>query len=77
MAAVEHLEYVTQDGDRWDAIAYRYYGDPHRYEPILRANPAVPIRPILPGGVRLLIPVLPSDDRVADADLPPWKRGTA
>lgn len=77
MAVVEHLEYVTQDGDRWDTIAYRHYGNPHRYEPILRANPGVPIRPILPGGVRLLIPVLPQSDLVADADLPPWKRGSA
>jgi len=71
---VEHLTHVTTRGERWDQLAYRYYGDPHRYEPIIRANPSVPITPTLPGGVRLLVPVIPPTDLVAEADLPPWKR---
>lgn len=71
--AAEYVEYVTQDGDRWDLIAYRMYGDALAFEPIVVANPHVPIRPTLPGGLRLLVPVR---DDAELADVPPWKRGT-
>ena len=65
--------YITTEGDRWDLIAWRAFGDPHGYEPIIRANPAVGPVPVLPGGVRLLIPATETAAPVADA-LPPWKR---
>ena len=31
-------EYVTKEGDRFDLIAFRFYGDPLGYAPILEAN---------------------------------------
>ncbi len=67
----EFVTYVTRDGDRWDAIAYEMYGDATAYEPIIAANPSVPIRPTLEGGQRLLIPIR---EATATAALPPWKR---
>lgn len=70
----EYVEHITVDGERWDQIAHRYYGDVFAYGPIIAANPHVPIRPVLPGGIRLLIPVR---NAPALADLPPWKRGDA
>lgn len=74
MAETPYLEHVTSDGERWDQIAHRYYGDARRYEPIVTANPQVPIVPVLPGGLVLRIPLLEEGDTVAAADLPPWKR---
>lgn len=68
----EFVEHVTTEGERWDLLAWRYYGDPHRYEAIIAANPEAPIRPTLPSGLRLRIPVLPAPDVLA-AGLPPWK----
>jgi len=70
----EYLEYTTQQDDRWDLIAYRFYGDATRYEPIVRANPHVAIRPTLPAGETLRVPVLEASDAVPSAELPPWKR---
>ena len=71
-----YLEIVTRDGDRWDSLAWRYYGDPYRYEPLIAANPHAPIVPILPSGLRLAVPVLTAPTTpTAPADLPPWKRG--
>jgi len=70
----EYLEYVTKEGDRWDKIAYDYYGDPFAYERIIVANPAVPIIPILPSGIKLLIPVVEEEETLASEELPPWKR---
>lgn len=69
---IEYITYVTEEGDRWDTIAYRVYGDVHAYEPIIQANPTVPIRPMLEGGIRLRIPIRASGS--AAASLPPWKR---
>jgi len=70
-----HLEIITREGERWDLLAWTYYGDPTRYEPIIAANPQVPITPFLAAGIRLAIPVLAPVPTTAAADLPPWKRG--
>lgn len=72
---IEALEYVTMDGDRWDALAWRFYGDASAYEAIIMANPSVSITPLLPSGVTLLIPVLPAATNILNPqDVPPWKR---
>jgi phage tail protein X len=67
----DYVEYVTKDNDRWDAIADWAYHDPYGYEPIIAANPHAPIRPVLPAGIKLYIPV--RAPQVA-SNLPPWKR---
>ena len=33
------MRYITKDGDRWDLIAYRLYGDPYVYDALLLYNP--------------------------------------
>lgn len=66
------VEHITSDGDRWDSLAWKYYGDPYAYERIIRANPAVPIIPILPAGIRLLIPVIDPPQPAETGPLPPW-----
>lgn len=70
-----YKEYRTKDGDRWDLLAWEWYGDPLRWEPILAANPHAPIFPRLPRGIRLLIPVLPYASNVRSIEsIPPWLR---
>lgn len=66
----QYIEVTTIDDDRWDLIAWRVYGDPFLYEPIIVANPSVPIRPVLPGGLVLRVP-LRAAPPVGGA--PPWK----
>ncbi|KVG24739.1 hypothetical protein WL05_01785 [Burkholderia ubonensis] len=67
------LTHITTEGERWDQIAYRYYGNPFAYERIIAANPDVPIAPRLASGIALSIPVVSNDD-VPDEELPPWMR---
>lgn len=69
---MEYYEYITKEGDRWDLIAYDFYGDATMYEPIIVANPEVPIIPILPSGIKLKIPVIEIKNIIEE--LPPWKR---
>ena len=70
------LRHITSDGERWDHLADRYYGDPYGYVRICEANPFVPLYPVFPAGVLLAIPVIDAAPAQL-ADLPPWKRGTA
>ncbi|KKP40313.1 MAG: hypothetical protein UR30_C0005G0094 [Candidatus Peregrinibacteria bacterium GW2011_GWC2_33_13] len=68
----DYYEYVTKDGDRWDLIAYEFYADATLYEPIITANPEVPITPILPSGLKLKIPVMEDNNQI-QFELPPWR----
>jgi phage tail protein X len=68
----EYMEYVTIDGDRWDLIAWAMYGNAALMEPIIVANPQVPISRRLTGGLTLRIPIL--DIQPAVTGMPPWKR---
>lgn len=75
----DYFEHVTADGDRWDMLAWRYYGDQYKQTVLLEANRhlwsdklgAPP--PILKNGIVLIIPVIEAEAG-NEAGLPPWKR---
>ncbi len=71
-AQPEFIVHITADGERWDLLAFRYYGDATEYAPIIRANPKVAIEPVFEAGIRIDIPVL-ADSAVVNVDLPPWR----
>lgn len=71
---MDYVEHITTEGDRFDLLAYRYYGNAYGYQPIVEANiAAVGVPPIFESGVRLQIPIVPVEERIS-ANLPPWKR---
>lgn len=77
MKAINCIEHVTQAGERWDSLAWRYYGNPADYGRIIEANPALNISSALPSGIKVLIPVLPASaatQALRAEELPPWKR---
>ena len=65
---------VTYDGERWDNLAFRAYGDGMLFPVIMAANPGVGIRDRLMGGMTLVIPVLASGQPATTNNtlLPPW-----
>jgi nucleoid-associated protein YgaU len=72
---MEYLEYIVKQGDRWDTIAYKAYGNPLLFNGIIEANFATVISPILEVGTRLIIPILETSNIQIDSELlPPWKR---
>ncbi|MBO1856854.1 tail protein X [Burkholderia cenocepacia] len=76
-STIQAIRHVTIEGERWDTIAWNYYGDPTAYGAIIEANPAANITPTLPAGVVLLIPILTLDEQAVQqstSDLPPWKQ---
>lgn len=68
------LTHVTTEGERWDQLAARYYGDALAYERIVAANPHVPLTTALPSGLVLSIPIIEQDDLSEEEELPPWLR---
>tara|TARA_R110000782_G_scaffold123923_3_gene215424 strand:- start:868 stop:1089 length:222 start_codon:yes stop_codon:yes gene_type:complete len=69
------VEYITNDGDRWDTIAFKAYGDATLVNGIIEANTAISIVPVLPAGIRIVVPILELGEIQIDSELlPPWKR---
>ena len=68
----QFILHVTTSGERWDLLAWQYYGDPTDYSPIVVANPNVPIEPVFDAGISIAVPIL-QKSAVVTADLPPWK----
>ncbi|HZP45360.1 MAG TPA: tail protein X [Candidatus Binataceae bacterium] len=70
--AAPSIVHITTVGERWDLIAWNYYGDPTLYSAIILANNSIPISPVLPAGTQLLIPLLQVSP-AQTVNLPPWK----
>lgn len=69
------VEYVTKQGDRWDTIAFKAYGDATLINGLIEANVSIVISPILAPGTRVIVPILEQGDIQIDSELlPPWKR---
>lgn len=69
------VEYITKQGDRWDTIAFKAYGDASLVNGIIEANTSIVISPTLEVGTRVIVPILESGEIQIDSELlPPWKR---
>ncbi len=76
----EYFDHLTQPGERWDVIAWRYYKDPDKQDVLIEENRHLfldnldPVPAILPTGINIRVPVI-KQTSINDALLPPWKRG--
>jgi phage tail protein X len=68
----QYILHITRSGERWDLLAWRYYGDATDYSPLIMANPSVPIEPVFEAGLSIAVPIQPKSALVT-VDLPPWK----
>ncbi|POZ60180.1 MULTISPECIES: tail protein X [Chromobacterium] len=68
------LKHTCKEGERWDQIAWHYYGDVGQMVMLIAANPQAPISETLPGGLQLAIPLLEAKDDALIDQLPPWRR---
>lgn len=66
--------HTAQENERWDDLAYRYYGDCFKYKAIIEANPDVEISPFLPAGAQIIIPFTENSTTKDEAELPIWKQ---
>ncbi|MHC1791779.1 tail protein X [Solidesulfovibrio sp.] len=64
--------YATIQGDLWDAIAYRLWGNEKLFHKLMEANPQHRHVVIFPANVILAVPQL-TTELTATAMDPPWK----
>ena len=67
-------EYITIDGDCWDSIAFKAYGNATNFGVIQDANPNIPMYASFSGGIKILIPIMEVVESTIKDLLPPWKR---
>lgn len=68
-------EYIVKEGDRWDTIAFKAYGDAALVNILIEANTAITVSPVLQAGTRIKCPILETGEiQLASELLPPWKR---
>jgi phage tail protein X len=71
----QFIPHITQASERWDTLAWRYYGDASLFGPIIQTNPQIPIEAVFEAGLNIGIPLLTVNEALQDpSDLPPWKR---
>lgn len=66
-----YLKHVVKERERWDNLAYFYYGDPLLINLLIDANPHIAFCEELPVGYEILVPVLAAKE-VNNDGLPPW-----
>lgn len=66
------MTYTTVQGDKWDGIAYKIYGDTKFTDVLIEANIEYRDIYIFSAGVVLEVPEV--ETRITSDDLPPWKR---
>lgn len=68
------MTYTTIQGDKWDSISYKVYGDTRFTDVLIAANPQRRKIYIFSAGVMLDIPEV--ETRITADNLPPWKKAT-
>lgn len=66
--------YSTIQGDTWDMISFRVYGDEGYIGVLIEANPQHAETTIFSSSIILTVPALPV--RAAASTLPPWRTMT-
>lgn len=68
-------KYVTVQGDMWDNIAYKCYGDETKVCELVSANPMYRDIYVFPAGIELDVPKLETAETAAMTDdVPIWRR---
>ncbi len=69
--------HITVAGRRWDALAYHFWGRTDLAKKLREANSHLPYEirfaPVLPGGVKLIVPDLSAGETVTRVEVPPWR----
>ena len=63
--------YKTIQGDTWDNISFKVYGEDKFSKSLIRANPRYMNIAIFSGGIELICPYIPNTKNLS---LPPWRQ---
>lgn len=69
---MDNTTYITSQGDTWDMISYKVYGNEKHVDKLIQANLLHKETIIFKANVKLNIPEVQT---IQQSSLPPWKRG--
>lgn len=69
---MDNNTYTTSQGDTWDMISYKVYGNEKHVDKLIQANLLYKETIIFKANVKLNIPEVQT---IQQSSLPPWKRG--
>lgn len=69
---MEFEYYKTIEGDTWDSISFKVYGDEKYFKEIYEINKDYSNVGVFNGGIELKVPIIKI---IETSTLPPWKRG--
>lgn len=64
--------YITNQGDMWDGISYKLWGNEYHVAELIEANPRHVETSVFSGGIVLNVPEI-AEPALAHG-LPPWRR---
>lgn len=68
-------KHTVREGDRWDTIAYQWYGDASVYPKLIKDNPHLSITGDLRAGELVYLRTdLDANTNTVTEDVPPWLR---
>lgn len=70
----KYITHITKVQERWDSIAYKYYGNCYKVAPLIMSNPHLAIGYYIPANSKVIVPILNDTQLNAKSDeLPPWR----
>ncbi|MDR2001404.1 MAG: tail protein X [Prevotella sp.] len=72
---MEYINYTTSQGETWSSVAWKMYASMQGISLLVKANPGIPLDPVLPERTNIVVPILSAADIPVDNNnVPPWKR---
>jgi phage tail protein X len=67
------MTYTTKQGDMWDSISKKLYGNEKYTEQLMKANTANISTVVFPAGIVLTVPDVDTTANANASSLPPWR----
>lgn len=73
-AGDKFITHITKVQERWDSIAYKYYGNCYKVAPLIMSNPHLAIGYYIPANSKVIVPILnDTQSNAKNEELPPWR----
>lgn len=72
---IQSINYTVKQGERWDSLAWKFYGSVKAMNILVENNPTIPLSTVLAAGTQIIVPILDNTEEIViKTNLPPWKK---
>lgn len=71
---IQSINYTVKQGERWDSLAWKFYGSVKSMNVLIENNPTIPLSAVLAAGTQIIVPIIDNTSEIVKStNLPPWK----